>query len=235
MTAADLVKQLKSLGADSYRKILLKHGAAEPLLGVKISEMQKIRKRVGKDYPLAMELYETGIYDAQYLAGMIADETKMTPKDLKRWLRTRNSGLICGTVVAWVAAESAHGMDLALEWIESKNADDAQTGWQTLAMRVSIKDDAELDLGELKGLLDRVAKSIHRQPDAVRYAMNTFVIALGSYVRDLAGAALETGKRMGKVSVDMGETACKVPYAPDYIKKAQGRGSLKKKRATARC
>ena len=36
-------------------------------------------------------------------------------------------------------------------------------------------------------------------------------------------------------TVDMGGTARKVPYAPDYIKKTQQRGSIGKKRKTAKC
>jgi hypothetical protein len=40
---------------------------------------------------------------------------------------------------------------------------------------------------------------------------------------------------IGKVTVDMGNTACNVPFAPDYIKKVQQRGTIGKKRAMARC
>ena len=66
-------------------------------------------------------------------------------------------------------------------------------------MRDAIKDDAELDLPELKQLLKRVEKSIHAQPDRVRYAMNSLVIAVGSYVRDLTELALQVGKKIGTV------------------------------------
>jgi 3-methyladenine DNA glycosylase AlkD len=235
MTANDIVKRLHSLGSGSYRKILLNHGTQEPVLGVKISELQKIRKKIGKNYQLALEVYDTGIYDAQYLAGLIADETKMTKKDLRRWLAKANSTAICGTVVAWVAAESAHGRELALDWIDSAKESNAQAGWDTLASLVSIKKDSELEVPELKHLLARVGKTIHDQPNYVRYAMNSFLIALGAYVRQTSDAAIQTAEKIGVVSVDMGNTACEVPYAPDYIKKAHKHGSLAKKRKTARC
>ena len=78
-------------------------------------------------------------------------------------------------------------------------------------------------------------QTIHRQPNRVRYAMNGFVIALGSYVRELTEPAIRAGERIGPVSVDMGDTACAVPFAPDYIRKVETRGSLGKKRKTARC
>jgi hypothetical protein len=83
--------------------------------------------------------------------------------------------------------------------------------------------------------LDRVAKTIHQQPNRVRYGMNSFVIAVGSYVKTLSGHAQAIGKKLGTVSVDMGGTACKVPSAPEYIAKAIKRGSLGKKRKTAKC
>jgi 3-methyladenine DNA glycosylase AlkD len=78
MTADAILKQLKSLGSDSYKKILFNHGINEPAFGVKIEELKKFQKRIKKDYQLARDLYDTGVYDAQYLAGLIADETKMT-------------------------------------------------------------------------------------------------------------------------------------------------------------
>jgi len=159
----------------------------------------------------------------------------MTKKDLHHWLETANCGMLCEYTVPWVAAESPHGHEMALEWIESAKERVAAAGWATLSSLVAITDDADLDLGELKRLLQRVQKTIHAQPDRVRYVMNGFVIAVGSYVRDLTELALQTATKIGKVTVDMGDTACKVPYAPDYIEKVRKRGAIGKKRKTAKC
>jgi hypothetical protein len=65
--------------------------------------------------------------------------------------------------------------------------------------------------------------------------MNGFVIAVGSYVPALTDLAIRTAETIGEVSVDMGGTACKVPFAPDYIEKVRQRGTLGKKRKTAKC
>jgi 3-methyladenine DNA glycosylase AlkD len=235
MTAQEIVRELKGLGSDGYKKVLRNHGIQEPFFGVKIEELKKIHKRVKKDYRLALDLYDTGIYDAMYLAGLMADETKMTKQDLRRWLRKANCGALREYTVAWVTAESKHGPELAREWIDSKDEGDAVAGWATWSSLVSVKDDTELDLAELKRLLGRVRESIHDQANGVRYAMNCFVIAVGSYVKDLTELALQTGKAIGPVTVDMGDTACKVPSAPEYIEKVRKRGSLGKKRKTARC
>jgi 3-methyladenine DNA glycosylase AlkD len=235
MTAAEIVQELKPLGSESIKKVLLKHGIQEPLLGVKVEELKKIQKRIKKNYQLALDLYDTGIYDAMYLAGLIADDLKMTRKDLQHWVDKSTCNALCGSTVSWVAAESLHGRDLAREWIESSKETTAVTGWATLSSLVGIKDDAELDLAELKRLLLRVEKTIHKQPNRVRHAMNGFVIAVGTYVQPLSDLALQTAKKIGEVSVDVGDTSCKVPYAPEYIEKARKKGTVGKKRKTAKC
>lgn len=235
MTAAEILKELKPLGRDGYKRILLNHGVQEPVFGVKIEDLKKIQKRVKKDYRLALDLYDTGVYDAMYLAGLIADDLKMTKKDLQHWLDKANCPALAEFTVAWVAAESNHGRELALKWIDSDKESVAAAGWATLAGLVAIKDDADLDLAELKRLLGRVQKTIHHQPNRVRYVMNSFVIAVGSYVKALTNLAVQTAAKIGPVTVDMGGTACKVPSAADYIKKVQQRGTVGKKRKTVKC
>jgi 3-methyladenine DNA glycosylase AlkD len=235
MTAKEIVEQLKPLGAESYRKVLRNHGVPEPMFGVKIEHLKKIQMRVKKDYQLALDLYDTGVYDAMYLAGLIADDAKMTKKDLRHWLDKANCSMLSEYTVAWVAAEGAHGRELALEWIESKKESVAACGWATLISLVSVKADAELDLAELKSLLQRVQTTIHQQPDRARHVMNKFVIALGTYVKPLTDAALKAAASIGPVTVDMEGTACKVPDAGEYIRKAQKKGAIGKKRKTTKC
>jgi 3-methyladenine DNA glycosylase AlkD len=235
MTAKEIIAEIKPLGSEGYKRVIFNHGVKEPCFGVKISELQKIVKRVKRDYQLALDLYATGIYDAMYLAGLIADDAKMTKADLRRWAAESNCRPISGTTVAWVAAGSPHGWELALEWIESKKPLLGVAGWATLGSLVSIKDDAELDLAALKQLLARVQKTIHAAPDAVRYQMNLFLISVGCYVTDLTATAIKTGQQIGPVTANLGDNECQIPFAPDYIAKVQKRGTLGKKRKSAKC
>lgn len=236
MTAKELLEELQSLGSESYKKMLMKnYGVEEPCFGVKIGDLKKIQKRIKKDYQLALDLYDSGNYDAMYLAGLIADDARMTKKDLQGWVEKAYAGALPGSTVPWVAAGSPHGHELALEWIESPKSLVAAAGWTTLSSLVAIKNDAELDLAELKRLLQRVQKTIREAPDAARYAMNAFVIAVGSYVESLTELAIETGEKIGPVTADLGDNECQIPFAPDYIRKVRKHGTIGKKRKTAKC
>ena len=234
-TAAKIVKELKSLGSEATKKVLIKHGAREPFFGVKVEHLKKIQKRIKKDYQLALDLFDTGNSDAMYLAALIADDARMTKKDLQRWADGAYWYYLSEHAVPWVAAGSPHGREMALKWIESPNENIASTGWATFSSLVGITDDSKLDRAELKKLLKRVEKTIHSQANWVRRAMNGFVICVGCYVSPLTDLAVETGKKIGPVSVDMGGTACKVPFVPEYVERVRKRGSLGKKRKSAKC
>ena len=166
---------------------------------------------------------------------MIADDPRMTQQDLQRWVEKAHCGSLPGATVPWVAAGSPHGREMALKWIESAKSLVAAAGWATLSSLVAIKTDAELDLPELKRLLLRVQRTIHQAADAVRYQMNWFVIAVGSFVEPLTAFALQLGEKIGPVKADLGDNDCQVPFAPDYIRKVQQRGAIGKKRKTAKC
>lgn len=235
MTAQQILSEIEPLGTEGYRRILRNHGVTGPLFGVKVEELKKYEKAIKKDYQLAMDLFDTGVYDAIYLAGLIADESKMTKDDLRGWLFKASNDVVAEFAVAWVAAEGPHGWELALEWIDSSDEKAQLVGWGTLSSLVAVRADVELDIPALRRLLERVSATIHNQPDRVRYKMNGFVISLGSFVGELTDEALRVGEEIGKVTVDMGNTSCKVPYSPDYIRKVSDRGRIGKKRKSCRC
>lgn len=235
MTTEQVMKELEKKGSESIKKIFLNHGAKEPLYGVRIADLKVIQKKVKKDHELAMSLYNTGNYDAMYLAGLIADESKMSKKDIERWAEKATSDGISQYTVAWVAAESNYGWEMGMKWIDSSKEKIAAAGWNTLAGVISMKPDSELDIAAVKKLLQRIKKEIHSAPNQVRYTMNGFVIGVGGYIKELTKEAIETAKKIGDVYVDMGETACKVPAAADYIKKMEVKGYVGKKKKTVKC
>lgn len=235
MTTKEVLAELKSYGDERTKNTLIKHGAKEPFFGVKVQDLKKIQKKVKKDHQLSLDLYKTGNTDAMYLAGLIADENLISKKDLNSWVKGAYWHYLSEYTVPWIAAESNHGWELGNEWIESKKEGIASAGWSTLLNLSLIKPDEELDLDKLSTLLDRVEQNIHNAQNRVRYTMNGFVIGLGSSVIPLSEKAIKVASKIGKVSVNMGGTACKVPMATDYIQKCINMGRLGKKKKKARC
>lgn len=234
MTKDEVLKELKSYGSESIKKVLMAHGADNTTYGVRISDMKNTVKKIKKDYKLSLELFNTGIYDAMYMAGLIADESKMTLKDLNNWAERSNTYGISEYTVAWIAAESKFGWDLANEWIKSKNENIASSGWSTFSNYIALTENEKLDLKGIEKLMEKVLQDINAAENRVKYTMNGFIISVGCYIPQLSAIALEIGKKLGKVEVDMKGTSCKIPSSVDYINKVIARGYSKKKK-TVRC
>jgi len=235
MTLKEIMTQLEVMGSEQTRKVLGKHGAREPFFGVKVADLKLIVKRVKKNHDLAVQLYDTGNSDAMYLAGLISEPVKMSKEQLHNWADNAYWYLINEYTLAWVTSESRYGWELANEWISSDSESLQAAGWATLASLVAVKNDEDLELTALSELLDYTVKNLHNAGNRVRYAMNGFIIASGAYVESLNKKAKEAAAIVGKVNVEMGGTACKVPLATDYIKKVEDRGRVGKKRKTAIC
>jgi 3-methyladenine DNA glycosylase AlkD len=236
-TVDAIMATLKKKGKENTRKIYSRHGMPiERTYGVSVADLKTIAKTIRGDQALALQLYDTGIMDAMYLAGMVADGSQMSRKQLEDWCEAAvGLRMISEYTVPWVTVDSEHARDLALQWIKSKNEHVASTGWSTYAGLLALKPDHELDLAEIAKLLGSAVKEIGCAQNRVRYTMNYFVIAVGSYVKPLLKQAKAVAKQMGDVSVDMGETSCKVPLASAYIAKIEAAGRVGQKRKTIRC
>lgn len=235
MTAKEILSQLKAYGDERTKNTLMKHGAKEPLFGVKVADLKKILKKTKKNHELSLELYNTGNSDAMYLAGLMADEKQISKQQLIDWVEKAYWSYLSEYTVPWVAAETEFGLELGLAWVDSKEEGIASAGWSTLAYFSAVNQDEHLDIELYSQLLDRVANDIHDAQNRVRYTMNGFVISVGTYVKDLTQKATQVAEKIGIIEVDMNGTACKVPLAKDYIQKVIDKQRVGKKRKTARC
>jgi hypothetical protein len=56
-----------------------------------------------------------------------------------------------------------------------------------------------------------------------------------TYVKPLLALAKKSAQQIGSISVDMGETSCKVPLASASIAKVEAASRIGQKRKTIRC
>lgn len=185
MTAKEILQTLQEYGDEQTKKTLMKHGAQEPLFGVKVQDSKKILKKTKKNHDLSLELYASGNSDAMYLAGLMADEKKITKDQLEEWVENAYWSYLSEYTVPWVAAETEYGIELGLKWIESSKETTTAAGWSTLAYYAAVNDDELLNISLYTHLLDTIEVKIHEAPNRVRYAMNGYVITIGSYIEAL--------------------------------------------------
>ncbi|WP_338779044.1 DNA alkylation repair protein [Metabacillus sp. FJAT-52054] len=235
-TYQEVMEKLEELGSEQTKKTFFNHGAQEPFYGVKVGDIKKhLVKKVKKDQELALKLYDSGNSDAMYLAGLSVNPKLMTKDQLHKWAQGAYWYMLSEYTVAQVAAESPYALELAREWIGSEQEMTACAGWSTYSNFLSIAPDESIDYEEVKELLHQVETGIHQERNRVRYVMNGFVISVGGYCLPLHEEAKRVAAAIGKVHVNVGNTACKVPLAEAYIEKMEQRDSIGKKRKTCIC
>lgn len=217
MTFADAMSALQQAGSEQTRKTYLRHGAKEPMFGVSFATLKTLHKLIGVDHELAIALWETGNLDARNLAVKIVDPMKMTEQVLDGWARW-DVPRTCGAYVAEVASEGHHALSRVKSWIGAQDVAQRATGW-TLVGVLAMRDEGMTDSWFLERLAE-VEQSIHQVPNALRGPLNMALIKIGCRNTTMRTAATSAAKRIGKVNIDHGNTACKTADAAADIDKA---------------
>jgi 3-methyladenine DNA glycosylase AlkD len=216
MTLAQVMKALEKAGSAQTRRTYLRHGARDPMYGVSFATLFALRKQIGVDHDLAVALWDTGNFDARNLAYKVADPARLAPADLDRWAGDV-SARMCAGYVCMLAQEGPHGLPTAKRWLASKDPALRAAGWG-LVGQLAARDEATPD-DWLAERLAQIERTIHGVSNDEREAMNAAVITIGGRSPALRKAALAAAKRIGKVEVDHGDTACKTPDAGPYLEK----------------
>lgn len=235
MELQEVMSYLESKGSEQTRKVYMKHGAPGNFYGVKVADLKVIQKKEKINHKLAEELFNTGNSDAQYLAGLIADPKAFSEKDFERWAKNSGWYMVSEYAVAWNLSESPLCMEICGKWIASDDLKLQESGWAAISAHLIVTKNEDLDQKYLLSLAKKAELDIHEAANRVRYCMNGFVIALGGAFPDLTEQCKEIGDRIGKVSVEMGETACKVPVIRTYLDNMEDKGRIGKKKKTAKC
>ena len=217
MSLAEVMRELEKAGSEPTRRTYARHGAKDPMFGVAFGTLGKLQKRIGVDQELALALWGTGNFDARNLAFKIADPALMTPAGLDRWAHDTEMSMI-SLYVSSLTVEGPHASAMAARWLAEKDEVGRRAGWGVVG-QMAMRDETLPD-SWFADHLSAIEKGLPSAPNLERGAMNAAVISIGCRSPGLRRAAAAAARRIGKVEIDHGDTACKTPDASVYIEKA---------------
>lgn len=220
MTLHETLATLESMGTAQNRKVYARHGAGENLYGVSFANLGALKKKIKLDHPLALGLWASGNFDARVLATMVADPDQATAAELDEWVKDIHGYALADALSRFVATTPLARKKME-QWRQSKQEFTAQVGWHIFAL-LCMRADALPD-EYVKERLALIEDHIHSAQNRVRHSMNAAVIAIGLRSVEMRELALAAAARIGKVTVDHGETGCQTPDAAAYIHKAAAR------------
>ena len=230
-----VMRELEALGTAHTKKSYLSRGVREPLFGVATGAMKPLKKQIGVDQALADKLWDTGNYDAMYLAGMIADVRVMTEADFDRWIDGAYCAMLSDFVVAVTLAESDLAQAVANRWIRSGEENRASAGWACYEWLLGWRPDSYFEPETVRELLELAAATIHEASPRVKRAMNNFIVAVGVSYLPLHDEALKTAEDIGAVEVVSNGEVKPLGSAAEQIRKAAEKGRIGFKRRAVRC
>jgi 3-methyladenine DNA glycosylase AlkD len=218
MNLMEAMEQLEAFGSEQTRKTWCRHGAAEPMFGVKFGDLAKLQKRIKVDHALAAELWRTGNHDARLLACMVADAAAITEKELKTWASEVKDS---STAEALAALASRTPMAAKIREVWLADSKMRRAGWSMVGH--CAKEGVSIDEPTALGYLKRIEADIHGAENWTRRTMMYVLIGIGGRSTTARKAAEAAIKRIGPVAFDPGNTACEFPDAIPYIAKIWAR------------
>ena len=232
MTFGAAMAALESMGSEQTRRTYLRHGASEPLFGVKFGDLRPLAKRIGTDQALAERLWASGNADARLLACMVADPVSFSEDGLDAWLDDIETYFLVDTFVASLASQAPGRRERAERWIASDRDRTAQAGWDLLNL-LALSDE-EVPSGYFEAQLDTIAERIAGYGNWTRRSASNAITGIGLRNGDLEAAARRTASAMGRVEFDPGQTACVMPDPIEYLEKTKAHRARQADRRTAK-
>jgi len=109
---------LERLGNARIREEMLpRYGiVANNAFGVRLSDLQQVAKRLGRNHALAVALWKTGNYEARMVAAFVAEPERVTPALMDRWCRDFDNWGICDTVCFKLFDRTPHAFAKVAHW-----------------------------------------------------------------------------------------------------------------------
>ena len=219
LTYDEAMAALEAAGTEQTRKTYLRHGASEPLFGVKFGDLRPLGKKIGTDQTLAEQLWASGNADARLLACMVADPAAVSEAELDAWLEDIDNYFLVDVFVAEIASRTPGRLARAERWIASDRDRTAQAGWD-LMNYVALSDE-EVPDDFFEAQLAIIAGRIEDYGNWTRRSASNTITGIGLRNDDLEAAARKTAAEMGEVEFDPGQTSCVMPDPIEYLEKTK--------------
>lgn len=167
-------------------------------LGVSVPDMRKLAKEIGKNHPLALELWKTGIPEARIVAGMIGDPEKLTDKQMESWVKGFDSWDVCDQVCMNLFEKSPLVMKKIHDWSDREEEFVKRTAFALIAcLAWHDKDAQDEKFIEIFPVIKRGAAD---DRNFVKKAVNWALRNIGKRNLNLNMAAIETAREIKEMN-----------------------------------
>jgi 3-methyladenine DNA glycosylase AlkD len=168
------------------------------VLGVSSKFLFSLAKSIGTNHELALELWQTGIYDARILGALIADPKQMRKSTMNLWVKDFDNWAICDGVCMHCFRDTPYAHELALKWVRQKQEFVRRAGFTLIA--TLCVNDKKADDAVFLAYLPLVKKYATDERTYVKKAVNWALRQIGKRSLKLHPHAIKTAEAIHKMN-----------------------------------
>ncbi len=135
MDVNDILTELRRLAnPDKVKLKEAKFGiVAKNSLGIYQKELKVLAKTIDQNDELALQLFDTGIYEARILCSKLFKSDSITEELMEKWVITFENWEVCDSFCMGFFARSDYALPKAIEWSTRKNEFEKRAGFVLMA------------------------------------------------------------------------------------------------------
>jgi len=163
-------------------------------LGVSVSDIRVLGKRLGRNHELAAALWDTGWYEARMLTSFVDEPARVTPAQMDRWCRDFDNWAICDTLCFHLFDRTPHAWQKVTQW-SGKRDEFGKRAAFALLWALTVHDKQAGDQPFVQGLR-LIEQAADDDRNFVKKAVNMALRAIGKRNLALNTAAVATARRL---------------------------------------
>lgn len=198
MTATKILHQLQSLSNPDNIAGMARFGIhARKVYGIPLPQLKRIARQVGKDHPLAQELWSSGAHEARLLACFIENPAEVTRRQMERWAGDFDNWAVCDGCCLHLFAKVPFAQEKAAAWCVRKQEFVKRAGFSMMAvLAVHDKDGSDVLFLQWLRLIEDASND---ERNFVKKAVNWSLRQIGKRNLHLNKAAIRTAKAIQKL------------------------------------
>lgn len=220
-----VIEELKSMGDPRAIKVWAKLNMdTSGYLGVGLTKIKKLGKKIKKNHSLSEQLWNTGIRDARLLSFTIADAKELSKQQIIEKVKELDFWDLTDNFCSYLVAKSQFGAELAEEWRYS----DTEMIKRCAFISVSglAKSNSDLQNEFFESYLNQIGKEIKTSQNWVKESMIIATMSIGVRNANLYEKAVATSEKYGEIVVDYGDTSCITPNAYNYLRSERAKAKV---------
>ena len=200
MAEKDTGAIIKILNSMSDKGVLVGMGrfgiSTEYALGVSVTRLRAIAKRIGANHRMALGLWGSGIHEARILASLVDDPSLVTENQMEKWANDFDSWDLCDQCCGNLFDKTGFAYAKALEWTRNDKEYVKRAGFVLMAA-LSVHDKRMKD-AEFERFFPIIERECHDERNFVKKALNWALRQTGKRNKRLNRAAIASAKRIGE-------------------------------------